>query len=88
MAIVLLACHRSVLFVFVIPAAPTTIDSVRGAAVNDRKQSDLSMWEYLANIGNRYEVAKMATKETYKETSKLLLCINPTPVCIEEWMCV
>ena len=30
---------------------------VRGTAVNDRKHDDLSMWEYLAFIGNRYYVA-------------------------------
>ena len=27
---------------------------VRGAAVNDRKNNELSIWEYLAYIGNRY----------------------------------
>ena len=33
-----------------------------GAAVNDRKHSDLSMWEYRAFVGNRYGDAQWLTK--------------------------
>lgn len=33
------------------------LELLAGAVVNDKKQSDLSMWEYLAFVGNRYGVA-------------------------------
>ena len=49
--------------------------------MNDGKHSDLSVWEYLACLGDRYGVAQTANKET----SRQLLCIRPTAVCIEEW---
>ena len=51
--------------------------------MNDRKHDDLSMWEHLAYIGNRY----CGLNGRQKRHTKTSICISPTAVCIEEWMC-
>ena len=56
--------------------------------MNDRKHSDLSMWEYLAYIGNRYYGPNGQQRDIQSDiqTATMHQPYGCT-LCIEEWMC-